>query len=261
MKKLVACLSVFAILSAGYVAMGDISAPLLTQQELIQLIQKTPIGSPEQSSLIIRASDAHLLKVAYEQYTLIWQKEPSNPSANLRRGVVAMDYWQYATKPDINELPLSSPKADEVLNAARICLAKAIELAPKSSSANAEYGYFLFYQGDMAKGIALLQKSEKLDPKNATPHSLLGAIYASPNPPYFQPKLAEKELQNAMRLAPSDSYPHWTLAGLFLDTKHYAKAQAEMQAYLRLAPPARAQENYVKSMQSMIAYGLSHTKA
>jgi tetratricopeptide (TPR) repeat protein len=234
------------------------AAPLLpiTQQELIERIQQTPIGSSEHSNLIIRAYDAHLLKTAYEQYTLIWQKQPSNGSANLRRGVAAMEYWEYATKPFINELPLSSPKADEVSNAAKVCLTKAVELAPYSASANAEYGHFLFYQGDEASGVAHLLKAEKIAPKNPTPHNLLGAIYASPNPPYFLPKLAEKELRTGIHLAPSDSYPHWVLAGLFLDTRQYSKAQDEMQVYIHLAPPARAQESYVKQMQLWIRRGL-----
>lgn len=253
---LVAVLSLTAIVSFGIAAMGD--GPLLpiTQQELVQRIQKTPIGSAEHSNLILRAYDSHLLKTAYEQYTLIWQKQPNNASANLRRGVTAMEYWEYATKPAVNELPLSSPKADEISNAASICLAKAVELAPTSASANAEYGHFLFYQGDESGGVAHLLKAEKLAPKNPTPHNLLGAIYASPNPPYFQPKLAEKELRTGMRLAPSDSYPHWVLAGLFLDMRQYSKAQIEMQVYLKLAPSTRAQETYVKQMQSWIARGL-----
>lgn len=236
---------------------GDANRPPITKEELVQSIQKTPIESPRQSKLISRAADAHLLKIAYEQYTLIWQKKPDNASANLRRGYAAMEYWEYATKPAVNELPLSSPKADEVSAAAASCLAKAVELAPKSASAKAEYGHFLFYQGNMNKGVQLLKEAEALAPKAPTSYELLGAIYASPNPPFFQPKLAEKTLATAIRLDPLDSYPHWVLAQLYFDEQRYEDAQKEMRSFLNLAPPERAQENYVTQMQSWIARGLN----
>jgi tetratricopeptide (TPR) repeat protein len=240
-------------------ASGIADATLLPikKKELVQSIQKTPIESPQQGKLISRAADAHLLKTAYEQYTLIWQKQPDNASANLRRGVTAMEYWEYATKPAVNELPLSSPQADEISDAAATCLAKSVELAPKSASAKAEYGNFLFYQGNMNKGVQLLKEAEALAPKAPTSYELLGAIYASPNPPFFQPKLAEKTLGTAIRLDPLNSYPHWVLAQLYSDEQRYGEAQKEMQTYLNLAPPERAQESYVTQMQSWIARGLN----
>ncbi len=253
---LTAVFSFVAIISGDISAMGDAPLFSITEKELTQSIQQTPIKSPEHIKLIMRASASHLLKTAYDQYTLLWQKQPNNASTNLRRGVVAMEYWEYATKPTVNELPLNALQAGEVCNVARVCLAKAVELAPKSASANAEYGHFLFYQGDEDRGVQLLKKAEALAPNASTAYELLGAIYASPNPPYYQPKFAENELRVAMRLAPLNSYPHWTLARLYLDEQEYSKAQKELQSYLKLAPPALAQEGYVKQMQSWIARGL-----
>ena len=255
---LTAIFSVVVIMHGNIYARGDAPLLPLTKKELIQSIQKTPIESPEHIKLIISACNSHLLETAYEQYTLIWQKQPNNGSANLRRGVTAMEYWEYATVPAVNELPLSSPKAEEVANAASSCLEKAVELLPNSASANAEYGHLLFYRGDTDMGVKLLKKAEALAPKSATAFELLGAIHASPNPPYYQPKLAEKELRLAMRLAPFDSYPHWVLASLYLDERQYSQAQTELHSYLDLAPPELAQESYVKKMQLWIARGLNN---
>lgn len=249
--------SIFIVLCLPAISAVDTKLLPISKEDLIKRIQRTPIQSPEHSELISRAYVSHLAGEAYAQYTALWRKQPNNAFTNLRRGVAAAEYWQYATNPSVNELPLSSPQADSVEQSASSCLAKAVELAPKSALTSAQYGHFLFYKGYMDKGVTLMKTATALDDKMPVVHELLGEVYSSPNPPYYSPKKAEDELRTAIRLAPSDSYPHWILARLYVMTNRYQQAQREMQAYLNMAPTTVAQESWVKRIQTRIAAGLS----
>lgn len=224
----------------------------ISMGHLKQAIEQTPIDSDQQARLTARADASRLQKETYETYTTLWKKNPSSAHANLRRGIAAQQYWQHLFRSRRNAAP---SQAYEVYKVARSCLAKAVQLQPKSVPANVAYGFFLWqYDNQMDEGLALVRKAVSLAPKDARAHANLGNIYSNPSGNAYNPQKAEEELQKAVALDSSYAYPHWLLISLYVNTKKFKEAQREMEAYLKLAPEGAAQDE--KIFQTAIDKGL-----
>ena len=226
--------------------MSPISAEELTQQ-----IQHTPLTSEAHTTLIARAQESHLLKTAYNQYTLLWRKKPESAYANLWRGSAAQSYWTYATHPNVSELRLDSPMANELFKVMQDCLSKAVRLAPDSARANAEYGDVLMRNLAQAKtGAKYLDKAVKLAPRDARILTMRGNAHSLPGAETYTPSKAINDLTQATLLAPDYAAPHWILARTHILTKEYSKAQKEVSRFLELTPPEA--KKYVSFMQEQI---------
>ena len=118
------------------------------------------------------------------------------------------------------------------------------------------YGYFEFYRtGEMADGLALLKKAERLTPNDPQVHSMLGDVYSNLTVKMYNPQVAEKELRRATALDPNYAAPHRILAGLYIDQKKGINAQTELNAYLALAPSGASAKKLAQFMKMQIAHG------
>ena len=227
----------------------------ITESALIAAIQKIPLSSPEQGKLITRASVSHLENVAYKQYYNLWKNDPNNYFTNIDLGGAAEEYWHIMMTPKAGA-PVGTPETPEVGKVAIQCFSKAIALDPNSAIAYAELGSIMYFQGYGQQGLLYLNKAIKMAPNNAHVLDLIAYIQSLPNPPDYKPKIAEQELEKAIRLAPTESYAYWALAQLYTYENEYPKAEKEFKLYLSMLTPAVAQQEYVKDMQGIINKGL-----
>jgi tetratricopeptide (TPR) repeat protein len=236
----------------------DLSQAPISQAELKQLITATPLTSPVQFKLIPRAASSGLEKFAFEQYSLIAQKQPNNGNALLLQGLAAEKYWYHARKKSVNELPDGSPQEIAFLKKVGAYLARAVVLLPNSAVANEACGNYLWQFGnDNVGGMKLLKKAVALAPKNASAHAYLADMYSNPAPDLFSPAKAEAEFREAARLDPNYAFPRFGLARLYVDQKRYREAQMQLKAYAALLPSGSAQFANVQFIQQVIDAGLS----
>lgn len=252
-----ACLTAMVVLlsvACGYAApRKDPRLIRISEQELQRLIRQTPIESPQHARLAARAVSSGLQKVAYEQYTALWQRNRANGYANLRRGIAAQEYWRYTGRLGGQRLP--PQEEHELFRTARSCLSKAVSLLPDSAAAHVAYGFFIWQWGNqMGPGLNYLRKAARLAPEEARVHANLGSVYSNPSGNAYNPQQAEQALRKAIQLDSSYAYPRRLLASLYLNTKRYKEAQRELQAYLSLAPPGT--EKAVVIYQRAINQGL-----
>lgn len=245
--------------SAGHATqIKDLSQAPISQAELKRLIATTPLTSPIQFRLIPRASASNLEKVAFEQYSLIAQKQPNNGNALLLQGLAAEKYWFYARQKKVNDLPDGSPQEIAFLKSVGTYLAKAASLLPNSAVANEAYGRYLWqFNSDHVGGMKLLKKAVVLAPKSASAHAYLADMYSNPSPELFSPAKAQAEFLEAARLDPTYAFPRFGLARLYVDQKRFREAQTQLKAYADLLPPGSAQLGNVKFLQQVIDAGLS----
>ena len=134
----------------------------------------------------------------------------------------------------------------------------ALQLAPDSSLINAQAGYQLWKDSfgidSGEKGIHLLGKSLKLDPKSAYAHILLGKIYSTPGTKIYDLPQARKEFREALRLDPGDSQAHFSLALTYLDGHLYQEAKTELDAFRAMTPDLSP--TYTAFVQGQINHGL-----
>lgn len=245
-------------LSSLAVQTKDAATVPITEVQLRQLIQKTPLDSTEHSRLMARAQTSHLYKVAYEQYTLLWKAHPKDAHANLLRGVMAEEYWLGSTYRSTH-INLTAKEQGMLFDTAQTCLAQAVKLQPNLTGANTAYGLFLWnYRSDRQEdGLSLIKKAVALNPKGIRAHVALGEIYSNPYRKAYAPQKAEAELRRAIELDPTYSYAHYTLIHLYLTLHRYQDAQKELQVYSNLLP-ANVGVSTVKFYQQQIDRGLGH---
>lgn len=247
------------LLSAPSFAVGlkDVRLMPISAHELQQAILQTPLDDAKQEQLTARAVDSQLSKTAYEQYTILWKRTPNDGYANLRRGVAASIFWRNGTLPSVHEIPIGSQQDKELYAVACSCLEKAIILLPNSGLAKSEYGFLLWQYGNqMSKGLALMKKALLVEPKNANVHSRLGGVYSNPTTGVYSPQKAEIELRTALHYDPSDAYPHYQLARLYMQEAKYAKAQSELKTYTNMGNINADQLPGVVFLQSLMEDGL-----
>ena len=246
--------------SAGHAAqVKDPSQEPISQAELKRLITTTPLTSPIQFKLIPRAAASGLEKAAFEQYSLIAQKQPNNGDALLLQGLTAEKYWFYARQKNGNGLPDRMQEA-HLLESVGTYLAKASSLLPNSAVADEAYGRYLWqFKHDNAGGLKLLEKAIAIAPKSASAHAYLADMYSNPSPELFSPAKAQAELLEAARLDPTYAFPRFGLARLYVDQKHFQEAETQLKAYAALIPPSSAEFSNVKFLQQVIDDGLSKT--
>ncbi len=213
----------------------------IKQTELKQLITKTPLNSPLHGMLIGRARRSKLLAAAYTQYDNIWRQRPRDAYANHWRAVAAYQYeWQSGHSS--SGVRLTGAQKGRLWEAARAGFKKAIELKPDFAAANSAYGAFLVnIPGEEQKGLDLMRKAVKLDPKAAGAWRSLGEALINPYGKYHNPADGEAALQKAAQLDPLFAAPHAALLRLYVESKRYKDAQRELQLYVDLAGAENAE--------------------
>lgn len=231
----------------------------IKREELLQLIAKTPLESKVHSKLISRARRSKLLGVAYVQYSNIWKAKPNNPYANYWKGMAAYQYeWQagYAS----SGVRITGEQKLRLWDAARSGFEKAVELKPDFASANAAYGAFLFkIPHEERKGLALMKKAVKLDPKSAGLWRNLGEALINPYRDAYNPKEGEAALLKSAKLDPLFAAPHSALTRLYVETKRYKEAQHELQIYTKLVGAKDAAPT-IKFFKPKIDKGLAQSR-
>ena len=220
--------------SAAYTKDARLTA--VTSSELVKLITSTPLDSPLQEELLLRASHSHLMNEAYDQYTILWKLHPDDANANLMRGVAA-EYLGWDSMipefrtfyPNVNIGPLFLTATD--------CLLKAVKLAPRSAKANMEAGFFLWQFGNnQPQGLSLLRKALRLSPNETRVHTLWGMVYSNTSPAGYDIKKAIFHLRLASQLDPTYAFPHEVLAGIYQSTHQKALAAQEQKTFHQLIP-------------------------
>jgi len=115
---------------------------------------------------------------------------------------------------------------------------KALELDPGWPEAYGAIGEALFSLNRTAECLPMLEKSESLDPENATTHALLGRLYQDQG----KPEMAIAELELAQRLRPSDQEVLYRLYRLYNRSGDAANA-ARTQKLLKDLVAARYDES------------------
>jgi Tfp pilus assembly protein PilF len=230
-------LLVLALLIWQNVQAQEIKDPRLQpikREDLLQLITKTPVESSTHGRLISRARRSKLLGLAYVQYSNIWKAKPNNAYANYWKGMAAYQYeWQagYAS----SSVRITGEQKLRLWEAARSGFQRAVELKPDFASANAAYGAFLFkIPHEEKKGMALMKKAVKLEPKHAGAWRTLGEALINPYRDAYNPKEGEAALLKSAKLDPLFAAPHSALTRLYVETKRYKEAQRELQIYTEL---------------------------
>lgn len=208
----------------------------ISASQLQQAIAQTPLESPVQQQLLSRARHSHLMGVAYTQYTDLCRRQPNNPSANLLRGVSAEYLQSDSMEPELKKLYEPYARGD-LFSVAASCLARAVKLAPNSSAANLEAGFFFWQFGnDLPRGLSLLKKSLQLAPDNPRIHAMWGDVYANPEGRSYDLGKAVDHLETAINLEPTYAFPHELLASVYSRLGSSAKAAQEMSKYQSLLP-------------------------
>lgn len=208
----------------------------ISASQLQQAISQTPLNSPLQQELMSRARHAHLMGVAYIQYSALWRQQPNNAYANLLRGVSA-EYLEWDSMyPELRPL-YKSYTQDSLLPVAASCLKKAAKLAPNSCVANTEAGFFFWQFGnDLPEGLSLLRKAIKLAPNDAQVHVMWSLVYSNPTTNSYDSQKALEQLALAARLDPTYAFPHKLMADLYNRLKQPVKAEQERSRYQSLIP-------------------------
>jgi hypothetical protein len=126
------CASFMAHLLPASAATDERFQPI-TRTELIKQIAQTPLNSPQQSVLISRAKVSHFLDTAYNQYTMLWNKQPQNPDTNLLRGTSALLFCQDSMDLRLQPLYGLHSSRTDLFPVAASCLKTAAETNPKSA--------------------------------------------------------------------------------------------------------------------------------
>lgn len=229
-------ISLFLCQSEQARANKDKRLALISASQLQEAISQTPLDSPLQQELLLRARHAHLMGVAYTQCTALWQRQPNNAYANLLRGMSA-EYLEWDSMyPGMGKLYEQYTQQD-LLPVAASCLKKAAKLAPNSSVANMAAGFFLWQFGnDLPEGLALLKKALKLAPNDAHVHVMWGLVYSNPTTNSYDSQKALEQLALAAKLDPTYAFPHALLADLYSRLKQPVKAEQERGRYRDLSP-------------------------
>ena len=184
----------------------------------------------------MRASRSKLMDTAYEQYTILWQRHPNDPYANLLRGMAAEYLGIDILDPHLHKFYSRVPVAP-LFPIAADCLAKAAEMAPNSATMNREYGFFLWqFGGKMAEGLKLLKKALQLAPNEPRIHTMWGNVYANPYGTDYNLQRATHELELSIRMDPTYGFTHSLLANVYRRLGQAEKAEREERTYENLLP-------------------------
>lgn len=207
----------------------------ISASQLREAISQTPLESPLQQELLLRARHAHLLGVAYTRYTALWQRQPDNAYANLLRGVSAEYLQTDSMEPELRKL-YEADTHNDLFPVAASCLEKAVKLAPSSSVINMETGFFLWQFGnDLPQGLTYLRKALRLAPNDPRVHAMWGNVYANPEGTDYNLRKAIDQLELAIKLDPTYAFPHRLMADVYSRLKQPVKAEQERSIYRTLS--------------------------
>lgn len=120
--------------------------------------------------------------------------------------------------------------------AARVLLAKAVEVNPKSFSSTFGLGFAQYNLGLTKESVESLQRAVNLYGKSPSAHLWLGIAQRRAG----KPEQAEASLKRADALSNGkEPDAHWQLANLYNEQKRYAEAAAELEKFLKARPDAR----------------------
>ena len=252
-----AVLIISALLQHTAFAATDPRFTLISQIQLRQAIEQTPISSPQHAIITARADVSGLQGEAYGSYTAIWAKKRHDANANLRRGIAALNYWLKVSALSQQPKDVTVQQELNLYSAARECLATSVKINPQSVDALVAYGYFSWqFDNRMAEGLGLLKKAARLNSKSARAHANLGSIYSNLSGNAYNPQEAKRELETAIQLSPNWAFPRWNLMLLHINTRQFQAAQKSLESYLSVVPASIHNDASVKEIQSAINKGL-----
>jgi len=107
---------------------------------------------------------------------------------------------------------------------------RAIELSPGYSLAHQWYAYYLRSAGRFDEALAQSERARELDPLSVMKTLHVADAYARKH----DDEISSSLLRRAMELNPSDSAPHYSLAGLIEQEGHASEAALEWRTALQL---------------------------
>jgi TPR repeat protein len=113
------------------------------------------------------------------------------------------------------------------------------------------YGYFLWYENDLARGLGLMKEAYAL--KKDSPELLheIGLMHENYTGNCYSLSEAEKYYREAIKLDPLYARPHSGLAGVYLQRKMDDKAREEAMICLSLIPKDRQNKFSVKLLKKI----------
>ena len=230
------CVLLILTLAGACSCQADVKDPRLapiSAKDLQVAIRQTPLTSAAHVKLLSRSKSSGLADLAYKEYSILWRSRPSNPSANLWRGMAALALWR--TQKFV--APVEKDLSQNPFNIARSSLSKAYQLRPLSPIANMEYGFFLWqYDNQESKGLELLQKAKRIAFTDPRIHAYLALVCANPSIKSRNLILARDELLIALKLDNSYAFAHDLLSSVYRRLGQKQLSQLEEKKYLSLIP-------------------------
>ncbi len=242
---------ILALASSVANAQQDPNLQPISRAELLSLIAKTPLTSPQHGRYISRARVSKLIPAAYVKYQQLQRAQPNSPYANYWLGLTAYTYdWQTGYKS--SGIRVTPEQRTRIYAAAESGLRRAVELKPDYAAANSAYGGFLIANPySQERGLELMRKAVQLEPKKAAYWRTLGEVLINPYFKYYDSKEGEEALLKAIKLDPLFTGAHSALLRLYVETKRFKEAQRELQIYTRLVGAKKA-EPTIKFFQPRI---------
>ncbi|MEE2961350.1 MAG: tetratricopeptide repeat protein [Myxococcota bacterium] len=131
----------------------------------------------------------------------------------------------------------------------KVKLKDIVGLSPDELYAISAQGYHFFLQGKSERAQVIFEGLAALDPTNAYYHRALGAVYWKQK----DPTKALKQFGYAIRIAPKDASSYVNRAEVFVATKQFAEAKADLTKVLALVTPSQeAIQQKAKAILQMI---------
>ncbi len=207
----------------------------ITKAQLRVAAMEKPLDIERQSRLLSRASEWKLQADAYRLYKQRAAEEPNSANAHLLYAMSARLYAETGLFKKRGATGIDT--YNSLLPEIRSQFQKAISLNPRSARISLSYGFWLWqFDGNMEKGLRLVENAHQLDPQDVGTLATLGSMYANPSGNCYDAKHAEQALNSAIRLDPNYASPRWSLVSLLYEQKRFAEAKRQLDAYIAVIP-------------------------
>jgi tetratricopeptide (TPR) repeat protein len=220
------------------ICLALLARPVESATEFDAAIALRPNYAPTYFSAGLAFASFNNLDRALERFATALKLDPNLPGLRYNDALVLARAGRFADSARQADLELASThrKPESLLDLWRLkardayeqkqwpetihAYQKTLELDPSWPEAYGATGEALFSLNRTAECLPMLEKSESLDPDNATTHGLLGRLYQDQG----KPEMAIAELELAQRLRPSDQEVLYRLYRLYTRSGDAANA-------------------------------------